>query len=296
MINWETIKSLYNDKPTLLEWLKKVEAALTASVLQVVDVEKVSTSEIKFNFIFEDGTNIETPIIALPYEIQNVAIVNGHLILTLESGQTLDAGNLGAVSGFSIDAAQHLIVTYQDGTTQDLGNIFNGNVAINGNLSVSGGLSPNGGLYSASGKIDAFASIVEKMTGYSFIIPQDVTLDWTPNYVGCVKNGDKLTFVIAGKFTYHSETGNVKLGYFIVPQAIGNKLIPYMLSGNAVLTQAIIPVFDSRISYKSIMAEFLKTSATQAQVDFLQLGNYSLVDGTDYYFRYEATFLLSDSL
>ena len=143
MINWETIKSLYNDKPTLLQWLKKVEAALAASVLQVVDVEKVSVSEIKLNFVFEDGTNIETPTIALPYEIQNVAIVNGHLILTLESGETLDAGNLGAVSGFSIDAAQHLIVTYQDGTSQDLGAIFQGNVNINGNLTTTGYIKPS---------------------------------------------------------------------------------------------------------------------------------------------------------
>ena len=61
MINWKSIISSYNDKPTLLEWLKLVEKALKESVLTSVtteqDADKAST---KLIFNFEDGTQIAT--------------------------------------------------------------------------------------------------------------------------------------------------------------------------------------------------------------------------------------------
>lgn len=58
MINEETIKSLYNDKPTLLEWLKRVEAqleelkkitnfdALTANNVEVFDTLTANNVEV----------------------------------------------------------------------------------------------------------------------------------------------------------------------------------------------------------------------------------------------------------
>lgn len=59
MINWKSILSTFNDKPTLLEWLKMVEKALKESVLTNVltDTKDGKTS---FIFTFEDGTEIRT--------------------------------------------------------------------------------------------------------------------------------------------------------------------------------------------------------------------------------------------
>ena len=59
MINWKSILSSFNDKPTLLEWLKQVEKALKESVLTSVltDTKDGKTS---FIFKFEDGTEITT--------------------------------------------------------------------------------------------------------------------------------------------------------------------------------------------------------------------------------------------
>lgn len=59
MINWKSILSSFNDKPTLLEWLKLVEKALKESVLTSVaaeqDADKTNT---RLLFNFEDGTQI----------------------------------------------------------------------------------------------------------------------------------------------------------------------------------------------------------------------------------------------
>lgn len=139
MINYDTIISAYKDRPTLMQWLKKVEKALNDVSATSFSVVKKGNATISFKIDFADGSSLESGDIILQQgeSVQSAAIVNGHLILTLSNGDELDAGNLGAVSGFSIDASQHLIVTYQDGTTNDLGAIFNGNVNISGILSAS---------------------------------------------------------------------------------------------------------------------------------------------------------------
>lgn len=61
MINYETILSAFEDKETLLKWLKKVEKALAESTLTTVDCVNVDDSHIKFTFNFVDGTKIDTP-------------------------------------------------------------------------------------------------------------------------------------------------------------------------------------------------------------------------------------------
>lgn len=67
--------------------------------------------------------------------VANVQLnASGHLIVTLSNGDTIDAGLVKQVSGFSINASQHLIVSFNDGNTNDLGAIFTGNVNISGAL------------------------------------------------------------------------------------------------------------------------------------------------------------------
>lgn len=59
MINWKSILSSFNDKPTLLEWLKLVEKALKESVLTNV-LTDTKDGKTAFIFKFEDGTEIRT--------------------------------------------------------------------------------------------------------------------------------------------------------------------------------------------------------------------------------------------
>lgn len=64
MINWQSILSSFNDKPTLLEWLKKVQKALNESALTTVTVtqEKAGrVNSITLSFNFQDGTKITAP-------------------------------------------------------------------------------------------------------------------------------------------------------------------------------------------------------------------------------------------
>lgn len=64
MINWQSILSSFDDKPTLLEWLKKVQKALSESVLKTVSVSQEKTGKVNsitLSFDFEDGTKITAP-------------------------------------------------------------------------------------------------------------------------------------------------------------------------------------------------------------------------------------------
>lgn len=66
MINKDTILSAFDDKGTLLKWLKKVEKALKESVLSNVEVIKITETRAVIKFIFADNTTITTPEFTLP--------------------------------------------------------------------------------------------------------------------------------------------------------------------------------------------------------------------------------------
>ena len=64
MINWQSILSSFDDKPTLLEWLKKVQKALNESALTTVTVTQEKSgrvNNITLSFNFQDGTKIVAP-------------------------------------------------------------------------------------------------------------------------------------------------------------------------------------------------------------------------------------------
>ena len=72
MINLRTLLSTFDEKGTLLKWLKKVEAALTNASLETVQVVVVDATHIKMKFVFADGTFVESPSITLPQGSQGV--------------------------------------------------------------------------------------------------------------------------------------------------------------------------------------------------------------------------------
>lgn len=276
-INKETIISVFDEKLTLMQWLKTINKALEDAVLTGVTINKKGNATLSFVFTFEDGTTLETDDLILQQgeSINGATIRNGHLYLSLTNGDELDAGNLKPVTSFTINASQHLIVNYGDGTSQDLGAIFSGNVNIDGILNAT--------------KVTG-DEIVENMTGYTFV--KNTSAPFTYAFAGVSKNGNKLTFVIAGVLNTDSPTSLFNVGSFVVPEAVANKIVP-LESGTS-------------------QVAFIKTTANTDYLTYVDLEGVVVKDGTryigfrlyprnvtpniNYKVRIEMTFLLSDNL
>ena len=297
MINYETLLSSYDDKLTLMQWLKKVEEALKGASAVSFKVNKRGDATLTFSVVFEDGSELETgPIILQQGEsVQGAAIRNGHLILTLTNGDELDAGDLGAVSGFSINASQHLVVTYQNGTTQDLGAIFTGDVTLAGNLTAAAVKTAS--LTSDEGEIAAQKPVVEVMEGYSFAreYVSGTAFDIGVTYAGAVKNGNKLTLSLA--FTIKRKSDDIDnyfpvVGNFTIPSSLFNRLVPDV--GDLLDAKRVILLTASTdTSPVSLVMASLKYSGKI----HIQLGRpHQIPLDTIYYSRYEVTFLLSDNM
>lgn len=283
----DTIISAFNYDGTLLKWLKKVEDALQNASASEFRVNKKGNATISFSIVFANGDTLESGDIVLQQgeSVTGATIRQGHLILTLSNGNELDAGDIGAVTGFSINDSQHLIVTYQNGTTQDLGAIFNG-ATINVNT-----------LTSNNEEISTLKPIVEDMTGYSYVSDSNIA---TPIYVSACKNGNKLTIVWFGTITPdvdYTHNDGVSLGYLTIPAGVWNKLYPY--------TQAS---YSNMLDIKTTSAYYGVVLKVPNESYTLKASNYMLnlitrptIDkvltaGTTYFIRYEATFLLSENL
>lgn len=278
MINDNTILSSFNDRPTLLEWLKKVEDALKSDTATAFHVSNRGNATLTFSIDFANGTSLESePIVLQKGESVNGAeIRNGHLILTLSNGDELDAGNVKPVNSFLINASQHLIVNYDDGTNQDLGPIFSGNVNIDGDLTAN--------------------SIIEKMNGYSFNALTKTNAQIVTTYAGIVKNGNKVTFVCTGTFQRSGdiEGWNCPLGRFGFPQEIGLKLYPVMLNGVKSLSfgrLALLKSYTQNIDVPCLIIKNSNSEFTPIIYDLIRTDA-----NTPYLFRFEITFLLSDNL
>ena len=258
MLNYDTIISSYDDKLTLMQWLKKVEYALKNASAVSFNVNQRGNATLTFSVVFEDGSEIETgPIVLQQGEsVESAAIVNGHLILTLTNGDTLDAGDLGGVSSFSIDGSQHLIVHYQNGTTQDLGAIFTGNVSISGNLAVSGTLS------AARFNGDTNMETIKDANGNLRFIEGNgeaaAVAGITSTYCKWSLSGTHLMLVFAGSIEDESViANNTALVLFNLPAWVLDKIFPVWSNAIEVKTFALN---DDNWSTQTIPITLYKTS------------------------------------
>ena len=300
MINKESIISSFNDKPTLLEWLKKVEAALKGASASSFKVNKQGNATLTFSIVFDDGSEIESGPLTLEQgeSVQSAAIRNGHLFLTLTNGDELDAGDLGGVSGFSINASQHLIVTYQNGTTQDLGAIFSGDIVISdGGISIADGAVSTPILTSANDHIEAQKPVIEVMNGYTFSPKSvnDVTLEYV--YAGACKNGNKLTIALS---LFITRTGNnvpnsAEFAGIILPEEVRTKLIPVAVGGYSPLTCFKVSATKDALNFVDL--SFMCVRGTYGLLLYIMNGTLSNLSLNDkFYLRVEMTYLLSENL
>lgn len=270
-IKENTIVSTTDRKVTLLQWLKYTNKALENDTLTGVEVRQKGNATFSFVLTFKDGSELESNefVLAQGESINGATIRNGHLYLSLTNGDELEAGDLKPVTSFAINASQHLIVNYGDGTSQDLGAIFSGNVNIDGNLTGN--------------------SIIENMSGYSFT--KNESSQFTISYAGVVKNGNKITFAIAGIMNIPAFIERIDLGYFTIPLSVGKKLFP--IGNTLFLSYKVVPFYKAYNSKVDVDVNTIKTSDTKIAVATYPK---TLEIGIDYSFRYEITFLLSDNL
>lgn len=221
-----------------------------------------------------------TDIVSSLNQIVGIALnASGHLIVTLTDGTTIDSGLVKQISNFSINASQHLIANYNDGTNTDLGAIFTGNVTISGTLTAN----------SITGN-----SIIEIMSGYSFTPDGSLASNGiTLKYVGVCKNGNKVTFAIAGEFdATHTPSAYPDLGFFTIPSELGTLLVP--LTGSYLDYKEALFVASWSTSASKI--GFFSKDNNQ-KISSKLIGMNSGFDGSSTYaFRLESTFLLSPNL
>lgn len=132
MINDNTILSSFDDRPTLLEWLKKVEDALKSDTATAVSVENPSPNTYVFKITFADGDSISSGNVVFPDSVKDVSIKNGHIIVTSVGGNVEDLGVLNPY-------ADTIVVNAETNTTEIGSNVsISGNVGTAGNLGVTG--------------------------------------------------------------------------------------------------------------------------------------------------------------
>ena len=301
MIKYETIISNFDDKTTLYNWLRKVEEALKNASATNFVVNKKGNATLSFSITFADGTTLESGDIVLQQgeSVDGARIASGVLQLHLTNGTWLTAGNLGAVSGFSINGSQHLIVTYQDGTSQDLGAIFNGNISISGNITATGTISgASGSFTNLQGTAITGDSIIENMSGYSFAEDtSSADFETDPVYAGIVKNGNKLTLVYATNITRKESSGSShSLAYFYVPNAVKDKLYPTTIGGYSALSFMKVYAVTSNNQFIPINVLIIKGGVVPIIVQLQGNTFNDLPLDEAVYLRVEQTFLLSDNL
>ena len=169
MINLQTLLSTFDEKGTLLKWLKKVEAALSNASLETVQVVVVDATHIKMKFVFADGTSVESPSITLPRGPQGAQGETGEQGPQGPTGPTGPQGEAGIVSLESLiallEGSEFISVDLNEQSTKvrielDMTNVDNAPTANSGNLVKSGGI-----FDALVGKLDASKNAVETVGG-----------------------------------------------------------------------------------------------------------------------------------
>ncbi len=162
----------------------------------------------------------------------------------------------------------------------------NGNTTVIGdNLDVDGSITGD--------------EIVEKSANYSIIKPTTSVLQQstTITYAGVVKNGNKITFAVAGNIT---PTENLDVGvsgtmlvFNGINPLVGAKIIPINDNNHVSINQ--LQIASSLFDTITLNTIFVKNSNTSFYVH-IHNNDKIMESGKKYNFRYEITFLLSDNL
>lgn len=258
MLNYETILSSYDDKLTLMQWLKKVEAALNDASAVSFKVNKKGDATLTFSIVFEDGSELESGEIVLQQgeSVESAAIVNGHLILTLTNGDELDAGQL-----------------------------------LNGDLNVSGDLAVTGKITGAEIVEDMTGYGFEKPT------PANATLDYAYAGAVKTGNKLTLVVSVYVNPSETLSVASFNLGRFMIPADIMAKIIPASGQATGticVMGSKAFPKIGPAQNSLDINTAMIKYDTLSVYAYAYNLNQLAV--GVDYLIRVESTFLLGENL
>ena len=231
----------------------------------------------------------ELAIVDNYYTFQITGRISGYLILTIKVAFQEITNAYGA---------KEWVINTAKIKLQDVMDDLEGNLALEGDLDVSGDLSV-GGDAEVTGDLEAdnisANEIVEKMTGYSASLVSSTGYVITPSYCGAVKNGNKITFAFATalKKTDEATESNPYLIDITIPSEIYNKLYTSQIGESNFLDNKVLKAFSHHRSAVDMYAWLEKRSNNRLS---LQVNMANIVVDTDYFIRYEVTFLLSDTL
>lgn len=143
MIKKDTIVSTTEGRLTLLQWLKKVEAALKNASATAVKGVPQEDGKVVFEIDFADGTNIKSDPFELPEKLPDGYAVDASGNVTLNGGLLIDKlgnveiGKNAAVDGtLTLNTRNDLVL--KTGTLDPYGYVVgtDGNVTLNGSLLV----------------------------------------------------------------------------------------------------------------------------------------------------------------
>ena len=144
--------------------------------------------------------------------------------------------------------------------------------------------------------------IIENMSGYGFTkLSETTNLTREFVYAGIVKNGNKLTFVLAVNLT---RTGDVaenvspKLGAFSIPASMKARIYPSQIGGYSYVSVGEINAWRNDNSNKPLQVySYLGSEGDNTiYVDANPAPINELTGDIKYYCRWELTLLLSDNL
>lgn len=161
-----------------------------------------------------------------------------------------------------------------------------GSSTISGDETVSGNLAVTGNITGGS--------IIENMSGYSASLATNTGYTIENVYTSACKNGNKITFVTAVNITKTdaNASASIQIATFNIPAAISAKLYPVNVGGSNFLDNKVIKAFSDFLTSVDVTSAYTKGT----NLAFVVANTANMVVNTKYYYRYEATFLLNDSL
>ena len=177
---------------------------------------------------------------------------------------------------------------------------FTGDVSIGGDASVAGDLPVTGdvsigGDLSVVDKITG-GEIIENMSGYSWTTDSSLPSGFSLLFVGAVKNGNKLTLSAFMSINVASaSTGGLLIGSFNIPEVIGQKLVPFQFGEPGTPYLDIKNVAGAYSGADTVNVPCRLVKGTNTRLDFY-ITKDNIVAETDYFLRYEITFLLGENL
>ena len=140
-------------------------------------------------------------------------------------------------------------------------------------------------------------SIIENMTGYSFdMSSRNPNVTYDDIFAGVVKNGNKLTVVIAVNVTrLSSGVYEFRLGAINVPSEIYSKLYPTNIGGVSLLNNiTAMATKNTALADKITFGAYIQKTGGKIAITISDAANFAIND--TYYVRIEQTFLLSNNL